>query len=145
MGTTNLSEEYTLQGFIDHKSNSEFSYVNFSILGNSSSGEVQFTIKNLVDDYLDEILEICKDVTLTREEQILYEYRPWLLAYDIYGNSELYWLLMFLNDISTPNEFENISKLKLPNDDALNEILSEILEVESSYISKNRSDIENIS
>lgn len=144
MATTNLSEEYTLQGFMKHKTSEEFSYINFSIVEACESGEILFTIKNLLDDYIDELLDICVEVTLSKEDQIKYEYRPWLLAYDVYDNSELYWLLMLVNDIPTPNEFENISKLKLPYSEPLNEMLSEILESESEYISKNRSEVENI-
>lgn len=144
MATTNLSEEYTLQGFMSHKTSEEFSYINFSIVEPCESGEILFTIKNLIDDYIDELLDICVEVTLSKEDQLKYEYRPWLLAYDIYDNSELYWLLMLVNDIPTPNEFENISKLKLPYSEPLNEMLSEILESESEYISKNRSEVENI-
>ena len=144
MGTTNLSEEYTLQGFIGHKTTQEFSYMNFSIIEPCESGEILFTIKNLVDDYLDELLDICETVTITNEERMYYSYRPWLLAYNIYGNSELYWLVMLLNDIPTPNEFENFTKLKLPKAEYLDDILSEIYESESEYISKNRKDVENI-
>lgn len=145
MGIRNLSDEYTLQGFIDHKGNSEFSYVNFSILEPCTSGEINFTIQNVVDDYIEELLDICETVPLSREEQLKYEYRPWLLAYDIYGNTELYWIIMLLNDIPTPNEFENISKLKLPYATDLNNMLSNIMESESPYISKNRAELENIS
>lgn len=144
MGTTNLSEEYTLQGFIGHKTSQEFSYINFSIVEPCESGELLFTVKNLVDDYLDELLDICETVTISNEERMYYNYRPWLLAYDVYGNAELYWLIMLLNDIPTSNEFENFTKLKLPKAEYLDDILSEIYESESDYISKNRKDVENI-
>ena len=141
---TNLSDEYTLGGFIDHKSTEEFSYKNFSVLAACESGEVLFTIKNVVDDYIDELLELSIEVHLSDEERRKYEYRPWLLAYDVYGNSELYWIIMLLNDIPTPNEFENIQILKMPKKAVLEEALSKIMESESTYLSRNRSEMENI-
>lgn len=141
---TNLSDEYTLGGFIDHKSTEEFSYKNFSVLAACESGEVLFTIKNVVDDYIDELLELSTEVHLSDEERRKYEYRPWLLAYDVYGNSELYWIIMLLNDIPTPNEFENIQILKMPKKAVLEEALSKIMESESAYLSRNRSEMENI-
>ena len=141
---TNLSDEYTLEGFIDHKSTEEFSYKNFSVLAACESGEVLFTIKNVVDDYIDELLELSTEVHLSDEERRKYEYRPWLLAYDVYGNSELYWIIMLLNDIPTPNEFENIQILKMPKKAVLEEALSKIMESESTYLSRNRSEMENI-
>lgn len=132
------SNEYTLQGFISKKSNNQISYNNLSVLETCDSKEIYFSIHNLIDDYLDEILSMCVEVTLSKKEVLKYQYRPWLLAYDIYKEPEIYWIIMVLNDIPTPNEFEDIEILKLPYVDDLANILSSIYESESVYLARNR-------
>lgn len=57
---------------------------------------------------------------------VRYEYRPWLVAYDIYGSEQLEWLVLQYNGILDVNEeFTQGKVLVLPTPQRLNfEILS---------------------
>ena len=137
---TNLSDEYTLEGFIDHKSTEEFSYKNFSVLAACESGEVLFTINNVVDDYIDELLELSTEVHLSDEERRKFEYRPWLLAYDVYGSVQLDFILLLVNDMIDPKEFDR-KKIKLPYASKLSRFLNSVYSGEYNYIAMNRSEL----
>ncbi len=133
-----LTNNCTLQKFMTGKYKNQISYNNLSILETSESKEIFFSIHNLVDDYIDDILPLCEEVHLSQSEIIKYQYRPWLLAYDVYHEQEVYWLILVLNDMPSPNDFEDIETLKLPYVNDLSKILSMIYESEITYIARNR-------
>ncbi len=44
------------------------------------------------------------------------EYRPDLIAHKFYGNSKLYWILVYANDINdSPQGFKTNTQIKIPN------------------------------
>lgn len=129
---------YTMADFISLKSTDEVSYHNLSIVEKSSSGEMLLDIHNVIDDYLSELESICDTVTLLPNEVIYYQYRPWLLAYNIYGDSELWWIITTLNNCASPNEFYDIQQLQLPTGAALSNFLTSLVNSESTNIQNNR-------
>lgn len=116
-------------------------YYNFSILqvlrSKDDSIEIHFTIDNLVNDYLDILKENAVKIELTRDEQRKYYYNPDLLSYDIYGTTELDFIVLILNGVLDPKEFNmpNILLLKKPD---LLSILSRIYTSENRYLKMNR-------
>ena len=131
---------HTVQEFIDSNTGSKsVSYHNFSILDQKdiNNDTVQFIDINLVDDYMDELKQISVNVQLSNKELIKYSYNPGLLAYDIYGSVELEFVILKLNGIIDPKDFD-FPTIKLVEISSMQEILSNIYNAESKYIQYNR-------
>ena len=65
----------------------------------------QISIHDVVNDYITEIRKLCIKVKFTSEEFRKYIYKPKLLCYDIYGNPELYFIILLINDMADVKEF----------------------------------------
>lgn len=140
MGTTEYTYDYqkpeytyTLDQFISCQSDSNFCYNNLSFIDQIDN--IKYNTYNVVSDYIDELVEqYCVDVELTDDQAAKYKYRPKLLAYDIYGAQELYYIILIINDICSIKEFTK-HKLKLPTKDNMTELCKAIM-------NSNRSDIQ---
>lgn len=131
---------HTVQEFIDSNSGSRsVNYHNFSILNQEkiNNETLQFIDMNLVDDYMDELRDISVDVQLSRKELLKYSYNPGLLAYDIYGSVELEFIILKLNGIIDPKDFD-FPTIKLIEINSLQEIMSSIYNAEIKFIKYNR-------
>ena len=126
---------HTINEFIAQKNQDEISFRNFSTFDLINGTE--YLIKNVIDDYMDELLSICIDVDLTRDQYVRYKYSPDLLAYDIYGYIQLDYLIMQINGVIEPRDF-NFKKLKLPYASQLSSFLNSVYNSETIYIEYNR-------
>ena len=71
---------------------------------------IQFAVGNIVtDDYFPELKAKCVKVFLDDKDIQKYKYRPKLLAYDVYDNTELYYIILRINDLYNVKDF-NLSK-----------------------------------
>ena len=132
----------TLEGFISYKDfDSNIYYSNLSIFEKSIDGNSVLLSYNVLNDYIDEIMEMAVTVTLTDEEYIKYQYNPKGLAYMLYGSTEYYYIILFVNSMASVKEF-NKRKIKLLRPKDLSQILSSIYSSEESFISKARELIE---
>ena len=131
---------HTVQEFIDSNTGSRaVNYHNFSILNQQdiNNETLQFIDMNLVDDYMDELRDISVDVQLSKKELLKYSYNPGLLAYDIYGSVELEFIILKLNGIIDPKDFD-FPTIKLIEISSLEEIMSNIYNAEIKFIRYNR-------
>lgn len=96
-------------------------------------GNIMYTVKNILNDYLAELKEVALIVVLSDEEYMKYVYNPKRLAYDIYGSTELYYIIMMLNDIASIRDFDMKRLLMIRRSD-LTEILAHITTGESRDI-----------
>ena len=94
---------------------------------------IDFPVHNIIDDYIDELKEKCLTITLSDSEWIKYRFRPKLLANDVYGTTEAYFLILLLNNICDIKEFYDKS-LKMLKKDDLFEALSQIYNVEKDNL-----------
>ena len=76
---------------------------------------------------------MCKTVTLTDKEYYTYRFRPKLLANYLYGNGELYFIILLLNDIWSVKDFD-FKTIKLIPKTQLSDVLSKINESEKDFI-----------
>jgi hypothetical protein len=136
----NPAQTYTLEEFINMKNTDGMTYNNFSIYEKIDGQNILEL--NVLDEYLDELVSICKVVKLTRKERNKYKYAPDLLAYDVYGSVQLDFVILAVNDMIDPKDF-NLKKLKLPTASNLSAFLNEVYTCNSSWISKNRYDLKN--
>ena len=116
-------------------------YYNFSIIqveySEDKKIEVQFTSDNLVNDYLDIFRDEGQKVELTEQEKRKYYYNPDLLSYDLYGTTELDFIIMIMNGVISSNEFTIPTLLLIPKT-RLVDLLSRVYNSEQNYLIINR-------
>ena len=134
--TTKADATVSIQDFIALRNSDEINYYNYSILEYLNGYDMFIT--NLLYDYEDEINDLAVTIKLTNIERAKYRYKPYLLAYDIYGSTETKFILMMLNNIIDPKEFdfETIRALR-PAD--LARLLNRINAVNDDFMSKMKS------
>lgn len=126
---------YTLDQFIASKMNDEMTFRNYSIV--EVIDGLELFDHNIVEDYLSELDSLCQTIELSFEEFTKYKYAPDLLAYDVYGSTQLDFVVMYANGIIDPKEF-TFKKVKLPYASALINFMSEVYNAEIEYIRFNR-------
>lgn len=138
-GSAKADKTYTVQDFIDLGTSDEITYYNFSILEYLNGFDMFIT--NLLYDYEDEISDIAVTIRLSDIERAKYRYKPYLLAYDIYGSEETKFILMMLNGIIDPKEFD-FAKIKALKPSDLKSLLGRITSVNEDYMNNNRSKLQ---
>jgi len=94
----------TIEDFIDAGRNTNVTYFDMSFRNMMENG-TWVSIKNAVSDYIQELSNVSVSVKLSEEDQKAYFYKPKLLCYDVYGNPELYYVILLLNDMADVKEF----------------------------------------
>lgn len=133
-----IDQTSTVESFIKMRSSDEITYYNFSILEYMNG--IELPISNIIYDYLDELKDESVEYTLTDDQYDRYQYRPYLLAYDFYGATELSFVILALNGIIDEDEFD-IKTIKLLPMNAISSLLGQIFSVEQTYLNTNRSKI----
>ncbi len=135
MSTNNPALTYTLDDFISMQISDDMTYYNFSIL--EVINGVQHLDTNLVEIYLNELKSQCVTVKLTDEELKKYRYNPDLLAYNLYGSVQLDFVILLLNDMYDPKEFNKYT-IVLPKSSVLSKFMNQVYSKEQGYIEMNR-------
>lgn len=128
---------YTLEDFVSMKYNDDLTYRNFSIV--EVMNNIELIDHCLIDEYIKELISICVNVELSFDEYNKFKYAPDLLAYAVYGSTQLDFIILMANDMIDPKEF-NLKKIKLPYATGLKDFLSKIYNSNNGYIEQNRSD-----
>lgn len=126
MGYTNLNDPNktsTVEEFIGFKDDDSISYHNLSF--RDKYDNIDYPIKNIIDDYIYELMELTQDVTLNETEYLKYRYKPRLLANDIYENPDLDFLILTMNGICNMKEFD-MRTIKLVKVNDLQDFLTAI-------------------
>ena len=125
-------ETTTIEEFIESGKSVSVDYMDLSFLDKVSNG-TWVSVLNVVNDYMTELKNACVTVELTEAQQWAYFYKPKVLCYDIYGNPELYFVILLLNDMADVKEFTK-SKLKMLRKDHMSMLLSYIKNSEAKAI-----------
>ena len=92
---------------------------------------------NVLDDYMDILDTYLIDVALSPEEVKKYKYNPKRMAYDLYGSTDLYSFILYINKYSSIREFTlSDPNIKLIHVDNLTSILSTIYSKEQTAIAE---------
>ena len=130
----------TLAEFMKMSSTTQVSYHNLSFI--DILDNIKFPVYNVFMDYIDFVKKYAFDVTLTDSEYNKYVYKPKLLAGDVYGDTEYYFIILALNGICNVKEFD-MKTIKMLKKDDLIYIITRIYKAESTslieYNSKNAS------
>ena len=135
-----LKATSTIEEFIQAGSGITISYANTSML--DETGDIKIPIYNIVSDYLFELLGKSTTVVLSDAEFWKYKYKPKLLAVDIYGNSELYFVILMLNNMCSVKEFD-IKRVKMLSKKDMNELLGLIYSSEMDFLAQYNDKTEN--
>ena len=139
-GISNPSMTYTLEDFIEAGQSDQLTYTKFSII-NEING-VKFASMNIVSDYINELKKLCVPVpkeNITPEQIARYKYNPDLLAYDLYGSTQLDFVILFINDMIDPKDFDR-TRIYLPYASALSEFLDRVYTANYTLLQQNRLD-----
>lgn len=128
-----VAKAYTLDQFADSKSSNDISYYSMSLLEKDSSHNIEYDVFNVVSDYMNDLKKMASEVTLTDTEYYTYRFKPKLLADYLYGNTELYFIILMLNDIWSVKDFD-FRTIKLISKSDLIDALSKINASEKSFI-----------
>ena len=131
----NADKTYTLDQFISMQSSDQLTYKNFAIL--EKYNNIEYLDHSLIDDYLTEFLSVAVELVLDDSQFIRYKYSPDLLSYDVYGTTQLDFVILALNDMIDPKEFTK-KKIKMLYNSAVKELMSYVYNSNSGYIELNR-------
>ena len=131
--STKTNKTFTLDQFADSKSSNTVSYYSMSLLEKDPQNNIEYNVFNVVSDYMNELKAMAKEVTLSEAEYYTYRFKPKLLAHYLYGNGELYFIILWLNDMWSVKDF-NLRTLKLIKNSELAQALSSINASEKSFI-----------
>lgn len=127
--TVSLGKVSTIEEFVDGGDSITMKYPVLSLndmMGDETSGLIEFPTFNVYDDYIDELMDASITVELNTEEHRRYYQSPKLLAHDKYKNTELDFIIMRINGICDPKDF-TMKTIKFIPLAVLNTILSKIL------------------
>ena len=127
----NASKTITIQEFINASGNM-MSYKSFSFFNKVSNG-TEVGIYDVVSDYISEIRNASSLIKLDNEEYRKYMYKPKLLCAEIYGNPELYFIILLINDMADVKEF-NSRIIYMPTKEYMSSIISYIYNTEKKSI-----------
>ena len=129
----------TIQQYIELGELDEFSNYNFSILEKIDNLEVP--IHNILEhDYLDDLKSLSKKYIMDDEQFRKYRYRPQVLAYDLYQNPELYFIILLINDMTTKKEFDQ-KEIYIIDTQNLFQVLNTIYNAQTEFIEDNRANL----
>ena len=131
----NPATTYNIDDFIAMKNTDKLTYYNFSVLEKLKN--IEFLNFNVIEEYLD-ILPVEK-ITLEPEQMARYRYKPDLLAYDLYGSTQLDIVILLINDMIDPKDFDR-TRIYLPYASALSEFLDRVYTANYSLLQQNRLD-----
>ena len=122
----------------DPKTFQVFDEVLVRIGTNYNSGEwhidfFEYDVYNIISDYLQDLKKMASTITLSDNEYYTYRFRPKLLADYVYGNGELYFIILMLNDIWSVKDFDTRT-VKLISKSDLSNALSSINASEKTFI-----------
>ena len=132
-GKANSMYSHTLDEFIEAGSNVTVpTYADWCFIERYNN--INFTVKNILSDYLVELKRLSTNVYLNNDELRKYNYKPRLLSADIYGTTDLHYLILLLNGICNVKEFHDINPLKMIQKDDLYSYLTSIMNNERKNI-----------
>ena len=111
-GSNTPDKTHTISEFISAGSviSNYFSYTDFSLI--QRLDKTYYIIKNVLDDYIEEMKNRAILIELSDKEKDTYIYNPKLLSYKLYKTTMLYWVILKLNNQCNVHEF-NLSSSKI--------------------------------
>lgn len=103
----------TIEELIASGKDNSLTYQTFSFIETMSNG-TKVSLFDTINDYLSELKAASVLVKFDDDQYRKYCYKPKLLCYDIYGNPELYFIILLMNDMADVKEFNKKTAYMLP-------------------------------
>jgi len=134
---TDITSHTTISSLADYERQLNLSYNKLFLKSVLPSGDHSVIVNttSLTNKYYDYILESVRGLILDDKEYLKYRFQPKMFCYDIYGTTELWALLLKINNFNSVAEF-NSKKIKVFGINIFN-ILNEILINEEQNILEN--------
>ena len=129
----NPKDTTTLEEFVEAGAGVTISYANLSM--EDTFFNTKIPIYNVISDYMPELIIHAVTVELSTDEYIKYKYKPKLLASYLYGNPELYFVILLLNNMCSVKEFDK-QKLQLLSKSDMATLLSDIYNSEKEFLAR---------
>lgn len=129
----------SVEEFVELGSADDITYENYSILAEIAGHKVniRFPEHNVIYDYIKELKANTVLLEFDDANYIKYRYNPKKLAYDVYGSTEVYFVILAINGMCSFKSF-NKKKIKMLYKHDMEALLTSIYNAEEDYISKNR-------
>lgn len=101
-----------------------------------------FPDESILGKYSNELEELLTRITLTKKEYQIYEYNPHSFAYHLYGNANLWFLILYANELHSVTEF-TINPIKVYNP-AVIRLLNRIILTEQERIDANAQEVNDV-
>lgn len=121
-----------LSDFIYQGRQNTISYQNLSYV--QPFEDIKFPIFNVVTyDYLQEFKDAAVTINLTNDEFDKYKYKPRLLSIDLYGTTELFFVILAVNGMASEKEFSK-QTIKLIPVSTLKDMMQQVYANEKQHI-----------
>lgn len=130
------SKTSTLEEFVESRTSSSISYQTFSLvemLDFDNDIKIEFPAYTVLNDYYDDMKRLSVSITLTEDQYLQYRFRPKLLADYLYGNGELSFIILMLNELVSAKDFD-MRIVKLISKSDLNEFLTLVRSAETEFV-----------
>lgn len=136
-----LGKETTITSYIKEYKNEETSYdtLHFKEVLAGDTSKMVLANESIITKYEKCLEQYVMTYTLSQQEERKYFYNPKLLSFDLYETTELWFLLLRLNEMYSATQF-NVNPLKIYTANVLGAIES-ILDTEKEIIGVNTDEI----
>lgn len=125
-----VADTYKVDDLINTGNSVDLTYAKTSLHDNIS--DIKYIVKNIMYDYIDELLDIAVIINLTDKEYKEYKYRPKLLSYKLYGTTDLSFTILILNGLVSDKDFD-LQKVKVVHPKNM-DMFYDILDAERKYL-----------
>ena len=137
-----MGKDPTIKDFILKFNSDDFIISNFflkQVITLPDNKKMLINLQNLVTKYMPELKELKIKIGLSNEEYAKYKYNPKVLSYDVYGTTELWFLILEANELHSITEF-NLKTIYLFRTDIIDK-LSRIINLEVTSKNYNEEEI----
>ena len=136
--------EHTIEGWIS-KFRTEFNTVGRFIQQwaiSDGANATLFSDETVISKYHGELEALITEETFTDRERAFYEFNPRLFAFDLYGIPELWYLILYANEMHSAMEFD-VQKVRF-YDKNVTTVLNQIRLAEESRLNDNAQEMTDI-
>ena len=104
-----MGKESTIKEYISNYNSEEITHSAFflkQVFTTGTSAKILVNFKNLVMKYMPELNDLKVKITLDNDEYSKYKFNPKLLSHDVYGTTELWFLILEANELHSITQFD---------------------------------------
>ena len=133
-----VKDSSTIKEYIKQGKKKTLTHYNSSILATlSDDNSIEYPIQNVLYEYMDELNNMKTPYDISDSEMLRYKMRPDLFCYDKYGNTDIEWVILAINNMMSPKDF-TIKNIYYIDPTYMSRVVGMIVNAENDYITANR-------